>query len=90
MLPNAALNHRLKVNRIVFLDQAKENVWQDISGTSALVKLLSNVFIPSWDPDMQRRIQENILHFLPYVKICTFAFSPVQEAAELFFEKLSD
>ena len=85
-----SLNHRVKVDRIVFLEQSKDNIWQNIGGTAALVKLLSNVFIPSWDSAMQRSIQENILRFLPYVKINTFAFAPVKEAAEVFFKQLNN
>lgn len=83
------LNHRLRVNRIVFLEQAKDTSWQNLSGINVLVKLLSNVYIPSWDSNLQNTIQENIFKLLPYVKFNNFAFAPDQKAAEIFYEMIT-
>lgn len=83
------LNHRLRVNRIVFLEQAKETTWQNLSGINVLVKLLSNVFIPSWDSNLQNTIQENIFKLLPHVKFNNFAFAPDQKAAEIFSDMIT-
>ena len=83
------LNHRVKVDRIVFLEQAKENNWQSLTVTTALVKLMSNIFLPAWDSKMQKSILENILRFIPYLEINNYAFAPLQEAAEMFFDNIS-
>lgn len=83
------LNHRVKVDRIVFLEQAKENSWKSLTTEAALVKLMSNVFLPVWDSKIQKCIQENILRIIPYLEINNFAFAPYQEAAEIFFDNIS-
>ena len=84
------LNHRFKVNRVVFLSQAKDNSWHELSGREALMQFMDNAFIPTWDEDMRRVVCENVVKCILGVKVCTYAFAPTQEAAEVFCRHLAD
>jgi len=84
------LNHRLRVNRIVFLKQSKENQWENLTAREAVIQIMNNSFIPDWDEEIRQTIQDNILKFIPAVKIHGFSFAPNKEAAELFFSQLKN
>ena len=83
-----SLNHRFRVNRIVFLGQARNNVWHELNSRDALVRFMSNSFIPTWDIYMQETVQGNIIKCISVLKMITYDFAPTQEAAEMFFELL--
>lgn len=83
------LNHRVKVNRIVFLSQSKSNEWNCLTGRQALIHFLNNTFIPSWDYELERIVKDNIMKSLSYLKVNSFSFSPDKEAAELLFSQLN-
>ena len=82
------LNRRVRVNRIVFLAQAKENQWQSLRGREALVQLLSNSFLPYWDQPLQRPVEDLAMRVPGAVKTNRYAFAPVAEAATLFSQQL--
>lgn len=83
------LNHRLKVNRVVFLSQAIRNEWRTLDGREALTQFMSNIFIPNWDACITKTVQENILKSIPMIHVNSFAFAPTQEAAKTFITKLN-
>ncbi len=82
-----SLKQRMKINRIVFLSQAKENVWSETDGREAVTQFMSNAFIPTWDRQMQESVQENILKSISLVDVNGYAFAPTREAAETFAGK---
>lgn len=82
------LNHRLRVNRIVFLSQAPVNVWRELPVRDAMNRLMSNAFVPTWNSGLQQPVRENIIRCVSSLKINAFAFAPVQEAAEVFSRSL--
>lgn len=84
-----SLNHRLKINRVVFLEQGRENLWRDLSGRDALTSFLSNSFVPDWDCEIKSRVTDNIINCISALKVSHFAFLPVSEAA-MDFEKHID
>ena len=83
-----SLNHRMIVNRIVFLSQAKENEWRELGGREAVTQFMNNAFIPTWNADLQETVKQNILKCISVVKMNGYAFAPTQEAAEMFIENL--
>lgn len=83
-----SLNHRLPVHRVVFLGQAKENLWRELDGREALTQFLNNVFVPTWDQNSQQAVQENILKCIPKLKVNAYDFAPTREAAEMFMNQL--
>ncbi len=85
-----SLNHRVKLNRVVFLGQAKENRWRKLDWRESLSRFMSNAFIPDWDKDMLQAVQENILKCMSMVNVNAYDFAPTQEAAELFLKKIEE
>ena len=83
-----ALNHRFRIDRVIFLSQAKDNIWRDLDGREALVQFMNNCFVPTWDKCMQKAVQKNILKCIEAVKVNAYAFAPTQEAAELFLKQV--
>ncbi|MCR4886692.1 MAG: hypothetical protein K5919_07240 [Clostridiales bacterium] len=83
------LNHRVRVNRVVFLEQGKTNEWQKLEEREATIRFMSNAFVPTWDGGMQQAVQENILKCISMLKVNLFSFAPTQEAAEMFLNQLS-
>ncbi len=82
------LDFRLVINRVVFLSQAKENTWYELSGREALSSFMSNAFIPTGDHGIQRVVQENIMKCLCGIKANAYAFAPTKEAAETFYKHI--
>ncbi|MBR6707016.1 MAG: hypothetical protein IKI84_10095 [Clostridia bacterium] len=78
------LNHRLRVDRVVFLSQAKGNTWRGLNGREAIKEFMDNCFIPTWDREMQKAIQTNVVNCIGSVRVNAYAFAPTQEAADLF------
>lgn len=85
-----ALNHRLRINRVVFLGQAKENVWHDLTGREAMKRFMSNVFVPDWDNRLQQTVQGNILKCISSLKVNAYDFAPTQEAVEVFLKQIEE
>lgn len=82
-------NLKLQVDQIVFLEQAEENCWRNLSCREALVRLLSNVFIPEWDSDIRERVHTNAMRMIERVKCSAFSFAPNRAAADLFFDQVT-
>ena len=83
-----SLNHRFRIDRVVFLEQSKENEWREPDGREALTRFLGNAFIPVWDESMQQAIKENILKSLSMLCTDVYAFAPEQDAAETFIKHI--
>ena len=79
-----SLNHRVRVDRVVFLGQSVTNEWRDLSAREAMTRFMNNAFIPVWDEAMCLAIQENIMRCVSTLKVNAFSFAPVREAAEVF------
>ncbi len=84
------LNHRFRINRIVFLGQAKKNIWRKLDGREAIVRFMSNAFVPTWDSSMQEAVQDNILKCISMLKINSFDFEPTKDAADIFLENVQE
>ena len=82
------LNHRVRINRIVFLEQSPVNQWHTLRGREALKRFMDNAFIPTWDKDLQLITQENIVKCISVLQVNSFSFAPVREAAEMFFDQI--
>ncbi len=82
------LNQRLPVSRIVFLGQAKENQWRKLDGREAVIRFMSNAFVPTWDNVMQQTVQDSILKCISLVKVNEYNFAPTQAAAEEFLKQV--
>lgn len=80
------LNHRVKINRIVFLSQSPINQGHDLFGREAMMYFMNNSFIPTWDPKMQLAIRTNIMKCISNLRVSLFRFAPTREAAEYFFD----
>ena len=80
-----ALNHRVCVKRIVFLGQARENRWVELNVREAMNRFLSNSFVPAWDRELQRTVQDRILEILPLVRVNGYDFRPDKSASDMFF-----
>lgn len=85
-----SLNRRLRVNRVVFLGQAKENRWRGLDGREAMTRFMSNAFVPDWDKDVLQAVRENILKCASMLKVNAYGFAPTQEAAELFLKQIEE
>lgn len=82
-------NKRMKVDHIVFLSQAKENVWEEIGARQSCVHMLSNAFVPRWDEKRRNVVHENVLRAIDAVRISHFAFTPNKEAADVFYQNVT-
>lgn len=82
------LNHRMKIDRVVFLEQGKKNEWRELSGREGLARFLSNVFVPEWDEKMSQTIQGNVSRCISALKVNAFAFAPTKDAAEEFISHI--
>lgn len=82
------LKQRVPVDRIIFLEQSDINRWQTLDLRSAILKCLSNSFVPAWDDMMQATVQTNVISFLSNVKVNLFAFRPDEEAADLVLRQI--
>ena len=82
------LNHRVRVDRVVFLEQSKTNEWRSLSGREAMTRFLSNAFVPNWDEKMRQTVQENVLKCISTLNVNSYSFEPTKEAAEVFFTQL--
>ena len=78
------LNHRLRINRIVFLEQGAENDWQDLKAREGLARLMSNAFIPEWNQDFAGSIREKLVCIANSVSLSLFSFAPTTDAARMF------
>ena len=84
-----SLKHRVRVDRIVFLEQASVNKWEETDGREAIRRLMNNTFIPGWDNKMSIAVKDTIMGIASLLKISVFSFAPNKEAADLFKEHLS-
>ena len=79
-----ARNFRLRVNRIVFLEQGVGNSYRSLNPKEGYARLLSNCFVPEWDAERAAAVRETALQIVESVPMDCYAFEPTQEAAELF------
>ena len=84
-----ALNHRLRVNRVVFLKQNQTNVWSDLTGREAMKQFMNNSFVPDWKVDAPQAVQGNIMRCISSLEINTFSFAPNRDAAKVFFDHIT-
>ena len=84
-----SLNHRFRVNRVVFLGQAKENRWRKLDGREALTRFMTNCFIPTWDREKQEAIQSSILRCMEGLQMNAYEFAPTRQAAEQFLASIN-
>lgn len=82
------LNQRVRVNRVVFLEQSLTNQWSTLTGREAITRFMSNVFIPTWDETMKEAVQSNVMKCISALQVNSFAFAPTEEAAEMFVKQL--
>lgn len=82
------LNQRVRVDRVVFLSQSKDNRWLELDGRQALTHFMTNAFVPEWDDGVRQAIQENIMRCVSCLKVDAFSFAPDREAAEMFCDCL--
>lgn len=83
------LNHRVRVNRVVFLEQSQMNTWKCITGREAVKQFMNNSFVPNWNAGMLQMVQGNIMKCISAIDVNAFSFAPNQEAAEVFFDHIS-
>ncbi len=79
---------RVRVDRVVFLSQAKENVWREAGVREAVVSLMSNTFVPPFDARMRGCVQEGVARTASMLRVSGYAFAPTGEAALLFRDML--
>lgn len=84
-----ARNFRLRVNRIVFLEQAIGNSYSRLTPREGYARLLSNCFVPEWDEERAAAVRETALKIVETVPMDRFAFEPTKEAAELFHARVT-
>ena len=53
-----------------------------------MTQFMSNVFVPTWDYQLQQTVQNNILKCISMLKVNAYAFAPTQEAAEVFLKEV--
>ncbi len=82
------LDEKVRVDRVVFLEQSEMNRWRDLDGRTALLNLLKNAFVPSFDRKLEQAVQENILRILSAVPASSYAFAPTGEAAIVFADMI--
>ena len=82
------LNHRVRVDRVVFLEQSKFNEWHKLIGREAMMRFMSNAFIPTWDKKIQQAIQKNITNCICHLKLNAFSFAPTRDAVEVFYNNM--
>lgn len=78
------LDERVRVDRIVFLEQSDKVCWKDLDGRVSAMKFLTNAFLPTYDRMLEQTVRENIFRMMPEVSISSFAFPPTGEAANTF------
>lgn len=83
------MDERVKVDRIVFLAQSSMNVWKNLSGREAVISVLNNAFVPSFDSQLQQYVQSGILELMPFVETSNYAFAPTEAAARLFVDMIA-
>lgn len=83
------LNHRVKVDRVVFLEQSPVNIWSDLTARETLKQFLNNSFVPDWDSDMLPAVQTNVMSCISKLKVNRFAFAPDKEAAKVFSQQIN-
>ena len=83
-----ALNHRVRVNRVVFLKQSKTNVWADLTGREAVKQFMNNSFVPDWNADFLQVVQENIMKCIASIEVSMFSFAPDKEATMCFSDHI--
>lgn len=77
------LNYRLQLEEIVFLSQSPDNVFRFMDTREALIRLLSNVFVPAWDQNLTDKVHANTCRIMEKIRAASLAFAPHKEAAEL-------
>ena len=82
------LNHRVQIDQVVFLEQAKNNKWQSLTGRPAMTRFMSNTFVPTWDKVLQQTIQSNVLKIVSIIPTYLFGFAPNPKAAEDFMKHI--
>jgi len=85
---NRCLNHRVRVDCVVFLEQSETNEWKRLSGRQAFIHFMNNVFVPSWSREMAYVTEKNVIELISRLTVSQYAFAPFREAAEVFAYQL--
>jgi len=83
-----AFNARIPISRVVFLEQAAENSMQPLDTHTAFQRLLSNVFVPDWDPNLSNGIIGIAAGIVESIPMSVFAFEPSEHAVEKFYQEV--
>lgn len=78
-------SYRLKIDRIVFLEQSHDNDFINLDARDSMVKLMNNTFVPSQDKYLSSQIMSSVSNVVQDVTINRFAFAPTKEAADIFY-----
>lgn len=81
-------NHRLSLDRIVFLERGTPYAWQELAARDACGHLFNNCFIPAYDPIRKNQSIDLALSIVQNVPMCKYTFLSTTEAARQFVEKL--
>lgn len=81
-------NAGMFIDRIVFLKQAKENIWRDLSDRESLRFMMSNVFTPEWSAGAFEHIQNTVVDIVRAIPMSEYSFSPSPQAAHDFMKSL--
>lgn len=79
------VNVRIPIDRIVFLEQARQNVWCSVTGVQSVIRMMSNIFIPDWNEELRMSTQNIVMQVVSAIPMSRFAFEPTLKAAEQFF-----
>jgi len=79
-------DRRARIDRVVFLAQAPTDQWRELNGREALVRFMSNVFVPDWDAAAALCIQSTVMSALKHISVSAFAFAPTAEAARMLHD----
>ena len=82
------LNQRAPVDRVVFLEQSRDDRWQRLNGRQALSRFMSNTFVPLWDERLVQSTGLLAARCLASLSADLFSFAPHREASEIFLTQL--
>ena len=83
------LNQRVRIDQVVFLEQAKKNEWKNLDDRAAMTRFMNNTFVPTWDRALLQTIQNNVLKIVSAIPVSSFGFAPFPKAAEDFMKSMN-
>jgi len=83
-------NYRFPISGIVFLEQGNEPQIRPLVSREALKLMLSNIFIPQWDGELELSLKLLAIKVIENVQICKFSFPPTEESANMLFSYIEN